>query len=77
MSKRGEGIRRRVTSTNKTSPNWRDFLRNNDNNTELFHYLAETISQEASTTHLIIVTKGSDAISKQAEMSRHHNPMQP
>ena len=60
--KRGQGIRRRVTGTSKTPTNWRSFLRNDSNKTELFHFLAEKIC-EAQTTSTVIVTKGEDAIS--------------
>jgi len=40
QSKRGKGIRRRVTPTNKTPRNWKSFLRDNNNKTELFHFHA-------------------------------------
>ncbi len=61
-SKRGQGIRRRVTGTSKTPSNWRSFLRDDSNKTELFHFLAEKMC-EAQTTSTVIVTKGEDAIS--------------
>ena len=61
-SKRGQGIRRRVTGTNKTPGNWQSFLRDASNKTELFHFLAEKMC-EAETTSTVIVTKGEDAIS--------------
>ena len=44
-SKRGRGVRRRVTSKGKLLTNWRNFLRDNDNKTALFNYLADTIGQ--------------------------------
>ena len=61
-SKTGQGIRRRVTGTSRTPTNWRSFLRDDDNKTELFHFLAEKICQ-AGTTSMVIVTKGEDVIS--------------
>ena len=48
-SKRGQGIRRRVTGTSKTPSNWRSFLRDDSNKTELFHFLVEKMC-EAQTT---------------------------
>jgi len=44
-SKRGKGIRRRVTPTSKTPQNWTSFLRDNNNKTELFHFLADRLSE--------------------------------
>ncbi|XP_056134724.1 mucin-5AC [Lampris incognitus] len=61
-SKRGQGMRRRVTGTSKTPNNWRSFLRDDSNKTELFHFLADKI-REAQTTSTLILTKGEDAIS--------------
>ena len=61
-SKRGQGIRRRVTGTSKTPGNWQSFLRDASNKTELFHFLAEKMC-EAETTSTVIITKGEHAIS--------------
>lgn len=55
-------MRRRVTGTSNTPNNWRSFLRDESNKTELFHFLADKIC-EAQTTSTLIVTKGEDAIS--------------
>jgi len=44
-SKRGKGIRRRVAPTSKTPQNWKSFLRDNNNKTELFHFLADRLSE--------------------------------
>ena len=41
---RGTGIRRRVEDQTKLHQNWHSFLCNNDNKTELFHYLAQKLS---------------------------------
>ena len=54
--RRGQGIRRRVTGTSKTPTNWRSFLRDDDNKTELFQFLADRICQ-TQTTSTILVTK--------------------
>ena len=51
-----------MTGTSKTPTNWRSFLRNDSNKTELFHFLAEKIC-ETQTRSTVIVTKGEDAIS--------------
>lgn len=61
-SKRGQGIRRRVTGTSRTPTNWRSFLQDDNNETKLFRFLAEKICQ-AGTTSMVIVTKGEDVIS--------------
>ena len=61
-SKRGRGVRRRVTSKGKIPSNWRNFLRDNDNKTELFNFLADKIAQMA-TPNVVIVTKEEDAVS--------------
>ena len=42
-SKSGKEVRRRVTGTSKTPSNWRSFLRDNQNQTEPFHFLADCI----------------------------------
>ena len=60
--KRGQGMRRRVTGTSKTPSNWRNFLRDDNNKTELFHFLADKIC-EVQTSSTVIVTKGEDVIS--------------
>lgn len=61
-SKRGHGVRRRVTEKNTIPSNWHNFLRHNDNKSELFHFLAEKIAQ-MSVPNLVIVTKGPQALS--------------
>ena len=50
--RRGQGMRRRGTCTSKTPTNWRSFLRDDDNETELFQFLWQT-----RTTSTILVTK--------------------
>lgn len=61
-TKRGHGVRRRVTSMGKIPRNWQNFLRDNDNKTELFNFLAQKIAQ-MSTPSMIIVTKEDDIAS--------------
>eukprot|EP00745_Piridium_sociabile_P026549 TRINITY_DN4240_c0_g1_i3.p1 TRINITY_DN4240_c0_g1~~TRINITY_DN4240_c0_g1_i3.p1 ORF type:complete len:1496 (-),score=398.92 TRINITY_DN4240_c0_g1_i3:837-5324(-) len=61
-SKRGKGIRRRVTGRSKTPTNWRGFLRDDNNKAELFHFLAEKMC-EVETRSTVIVTRGDVAIS--------------
>ena len=61
-SKRGHGARRRVTSRCKVPPNWRNFLRDNDNKTDLFNLLADKIEQMPS-PNMVIVTKEENALS--------------
>ncbi|KAJ8333969.1 hypothetical protein SKAU_G00412880 [Synaphobranchus kaupii] len=61
-SKRGRGVRRRVMSTSKVPSNWWNFLRDSDNKTEIFNFLADKITQ-MSATNIIIVTKEEDAAS--------------
>ena len=55
-------MRRRVTGTSKTPSNWRNFLRDDKNKTELFHFLADKIC-EVQISSTVIVTKGEDVIS--------------
>ena len=55
-SKRGHGARRRVASRCKVPLNWCNFLRDNDNKTDLFNFLADKIEQMPS-PNMVIVTK--------------------
>ena len=55
-SKRGHGARRRVTSRCKVPSNWHNFLRDNDNKTDLFNFLADKFEQMPS-PNMVIVTK--------------------
>jgi hypothetical protein len=61
-SKRGSGARRRVTGNCKVPQKWRSFLRDNDNKTELLHFLEDSIS-EMDTLNIVIETKGENAVS--------------
>ena len=42
--KRGKGVRRRVASATAMPQNWKDFLRLDENKTELFAFLAHNIT---------------------------------
>jgi hypothetical protein len=63
-SKRGNSVRRRVSANNKIPSNWRSFLRDGDNKTELFNFIADKISR-TTTTNVVVVTKGEDALTNQ------------
>ena len=63
-SKRGQGARRRVTDKGKLPPVWRIFLRDNDNNTDLFNLLADIIVERCQET-VVIVTREEGAVSNQ------------
>ncbi|KAJ8402462.1 hypothetical protein AAFF_G00369510 [Aldrovandia affinis] len=57
-SKRGRGVRRRVTGKGKIPSNWRNFLRENDNKAELFNFLADKIARimvKASDTDVVVI----------------------
>ena len=56
-SKRGRGVRRRVTKEGKIPSNWRNFLRVNDNKVELFNFLTDKIAHMSS-QNVVIVTQG-------------------
>jgi hypothetical protein len=64
-SKRGSSTRPRLTGNDKVPQNWRSFLRDNDNKTELFLFLADTISEMDTFMKMLIVTKGEDPVSNQ------------
>ncbi|KAJ8351997.1 hypothetical protein SKAU_G00234730 [Synaphobranchus kaupii] len=57
--RRGLGARCRVTDNGKVPRNWRSFLRENDNKTELFNFLADKIVR-MHTPNTVIVTKEED-----------------
>ena len=58
-SKRGKGIRRRVTSNRKTPQNWKSSPMDNNNKTKRFHFLVDRLS-EADMPSLVTVTKEED-----------------
>ncbi|KAI0239957.1 hypothetical protein LSAT2_009333 [Lamellibrachia satsuma] len=51
---RGKGTRRRVEGRNKLHANWPEFLRENDNKTELFHQLSERVTAETFPGKVVI-----------------------
>ena len=61
-SKRAKGTRRRVADKTKLPPIWTSFLRDSDNKTELFHYLADKIIAMCL-SNVVIVTKDERALS--------------
>ena len=60
--KRGQGGRCKVTENNSIPSNWHNFLRHNSNKSGLFDFLADKIT-EMSVPNLVIVTKGTKALS--------------
>ena len=72
-SKRGKGVRRRVAGGNKMPKNWQSFLRDDNNKTELFHFLADKIA-EMHTVNVVIVTKEELALSTQVINLDHVAP---
>ena len=62
MSKRGQGARRRVTDKGKLPPVWRSFLRDNENRTDLFNFLADKIVERCQGI-VVIVTREEGAVS--------------
>jgi hypothetical protein len=58
-AKRGSGMRLRVMSSDSQPRNWSDFLCNDDNKSELFHYLSSCVaSVELTGNKQLIVTDG-------------------
>ena len=51
-----------MTSKSSIPSNWHNFLRHNDNKTELFQFLADRVAQ-MSAPNLVIVTKGPAVLS--------------
>ena len=51
-----------MTNKNKVPSNWHNFLRHNDNKTDLFHFLADKIAQ-MTVPNMVVVTKGPDVLS--------------
>ena len=64
MSKRGQGARRRVTDKGKLPPVWRSFLRDNENKSDLFNFLADKIVERCQGI-VVIVTREEGTVSSQ------------
>ena len=70
---RGSGIRRRVESNSLVQRNWQSFLRNEDNKTELFSYLA----RQAMTIHSekqVVSTIGENVVFLQEQNNQMLSP---
>ena len=65
-SKRGKGIRRRVEPRSAVPENWQEFLRSDDNKTELFFFLASNVAEIETNKHLI-TTQGNGVLSSNHE----------
>ena len=65
-SKRGKGIRRRVEPRSAVPGNWQGFLRIDDNQTELFFFLASNVTKIEINKHLI-TTQGNGVLSTNQE----------
>ena len=61
--KRGSGARRRVAPTVNIPPNWKSFLRVDDNKTELFRLLAEEVVSIAAPGKEVYSTQGNQVVS--------------
>ena len=74
-AKRGIGIRRKVMATADLPRNWADFLRNDDNKTELFHFLsARLATTTVAGNKRLVVTDGCHALSCQLETDSALDP---
>jgi len=60
---RGNGVRRRVTPEGKVPTDWFNFLRVDENKTELFHLLSSVITENEITGKLILSTAGDSVLS--------------
>ena len=60
---RGYGVRYRVTADGSIPKNWHEFLRTDENKTELFFYLAQVISETEYPGKIIVVTSGDKIVS--------------
>ena len=61
---RGKGVRRRVAAANSIPGNWQEFLRVDENKTELFNFLAHEVVENLSTEKEVFSTCGKDAAEK-------------
>ena len=67
-AQRGKAMRRRVTESSKAPSNWKNFLRDDDNKTELFSFLARKIYQVVAES-TIVVTNGEEIVSNKSEIT--------
>lgn len=61
--KRGDGTRTKVALDTKMPTNWMDFLRNDQNKTELFALLSKSLSQCTEEGAILYSTSGESAVS--------------
>ena len=61
-TKRGKGIRRHVEGNKQVLSNWQEFLRVNENKSELFHLISDRIVDEEF-PRLVIVTRDDEVLS--------------
>jgi len=77
-AKRGIGIRRKVTTTGELPRNWADFLRNDDNKTELFHFLsAHIVTTTVAGNKKLVVTDACHVLSCQLEAELPDSALDP
>ena len=55
---RGKGVRRRVAAANSIPGNWQEFLRVDENKTEIFNFLAHEVVENLSTEKEVFSTCG-------------------
>lgn len=61
--KRGNGIRRKIMNETRIPTNWKDFLRNSDNKTDLFDFLSDVVQNAHWINGKdIYITKGSTVL---------------
>ena len=66
--KRGKGMRRRVAPSTLLPKNWKDFLRLDENKTELFHFLSQQVTHLPTDEGKIVnVTDGTGVLSTMAD----------
>ena len=62
MDKRGTGTRTSVTGNSRIPKNWQEFLRVDDNKTELFHFLVDAVSALNIVGKTVVITYDNRAI---------------
>ena len=66
--KRGKGVRRRVAPTTAIPQNWKDFLRVDENKSELFRFLSQHVTNlSTGEGKRIYATDGSDVLSSMVD----------
>jgi len=75
-AKRGQGMRRRVNAESRVPKQWHNFLREDENKAELFHYLAEYVIADVAKTAVdegkqVISTKGVEFLNVLTDANIH------